>query len=130
VANTDRRKAYQQIINKGPRKSQTAKAKKTKVTEVEVLQQDPGRMPSPDKSSEATNFLGSLMQATIFFDYFEHVAEKTYRGDRVDVKVAKLKSVHPQFHQFCIKADSAVRVLGVAALYMFAVASLIKLVFF
>lgn len=119
---------YRREIDKSSKVSQTANAKKPKTTKIASLSKDPGNTIKSDGHVNGASFFASLLQATIFFDYFEHVANKTYKGDRTDVKILKLKTLHPVFHRWCIRADYCARFLGFIALFVFAAMSAYKLI--
>ena len=122
---------YRKEISKAPRVSNTANAIKAKSTakNAKPLQQDPVRNVVPTNNGDSINFLASLMQATIFFDYFEHVASKTYKGERLDIKIVKLKANHPDFHSWSVFADSVARVLCFTAVLLLVVISAYKVLF-
>lgn len=117
---------YRNEIKNSPKTSQTAKAKKPKTKDNQILNKDPGATSNGTSTNDGINILTSLLQATIFFDYFEHVAHKTYQGGRVDLKIVKLKTVHPYLHIACIVSDFAVRLLGFVAVFALAILTAYK----
>lgn len=105
-----------------------AKPVEPKVKNARNVSVDPGSVVPPQNNHEGINFLSSLLHATIFFDYFEYVANKTYSGNHVETKILKLKTVHPNAHTICLVLDVAVRFIAVAALIIVAIASAYKVV--
>jgi len=119
---------YRKEIDQSPTKTQTAKAKKPKTKNSKALTKDPGSAVSKGSAVEGVTFLASILQATIFFDYFEHVANKTYPNSKSELRVVKLKTVHPVFHDCCTFFDFCARVLAFLALFTLAILSAYKLV--
>ncbi|HEU5187059.1 MAG TPA: hypothetical protein VFT87_01005 [Candidatus Saccharimonadales bacterium] len=108
-------KKYKEEISSSPTKTVVPKKAQTKNSK--KLSADPTGKSQMRGTSDGFNFLSSLLQATLFFDYFEHVAAKTYVGERIDLKVVKLKSLHPRFYKWAIRCDLAVRALAFIALF-------------
>lgn len=107
-------KKYKQEISASPRK--TSAPVKGRASAGKQLKNDPTASQMKG-TGDGFNFLSSLLQATLFFNYFEHVASKTYVGERLDLKVVKLKTLQPRFYSWSIKLDVVVRILAFIALF-------------
>lgn len=115
---TDKIQKYKKTISSSPDRLQSAK--KATASKATPLVSDPGRLPGMHSTNDGFSFLSSALHATFFFDYFEHIANKSYSGGRSDIKILKLKAVHPHFHQCAIKADFCGRIVVYALLVIFA----------
>ena len=109
---------YKRTILNSPAKTETVD--EATASSGRPLHDDPASKSGMQSSGDGFNFLSSALNATFFFDYFEHVANKTYGGGRTDLKVIKLKNVHPRFHQHAIQCDFVGRVAVYVLLVAFA----------
>ena len=114
------RDKYKSEINNSPAQSKAQPKPSTK--SIGKIEQDPSKRVAMQNPNDGYNFLSSLLQATLFFDYFEHVASKSFNGDRTDLKIIKLKATHPRFHSLALRFDFIARILAFLALFSFAVA--------
>lgn len=60
------------------------------------------------------NALWSLLNRSLFFDYFMHVAEHRFLDSDVQVRVQKQKKDHPKWYWFAITMDSIVKIATTA----------------
>lgn len=118
--------AYKKEIAKSPKVPEAASAKKPTVKNEQPLKYDPGAGTFPNHNADGYNFLSSILHATIFFDYFEYVADKTYKGKSIETKIISLKTAHPKFHTLCLSLDFLTRLFALIALSVFAVWSAYK----
>lgn len=109
---------YKSTISSSPKKLKAPV--KAKATKAQTVRHDPALKHGMNGTQDGFNFLSSALQATFFFDYFEHVANKSYAGDRTDIKILKLKAVHPRFHKYAIRSDFFGRVVVYFLLIVFA----------
>lgn len=100
---------YKQTIRKSPRSTEVPT--QGTVSDAKTMYKDPVAKIGMRGPNDGFNFLSSALNATFFFDYFEHVANKTYGGGRMDLKIIKLKTLHPRFHKCAICADFIGRVV-------------------
>lgn len=91
-----RTERYEDIIKQSPKPSVSNNAKVTATAE-EPISSDPIADSAKKADTNGADFLGSLLHAKIFFDYFEYVANRTYKGENLELKIVKLKTVHPYF---------------------------------
>ena len=119
-------KAYKKEIAKSSKVTKTANAKRPRVKNEQQLTNDPATKPLPNHGSDGYNFLASILHATIFFDYFEYVATKSYKGKSIEIKIITLKTAHPKFHTICLFFDFITRLFALLALSVFAVWSVYK----
>lgn len=120
---------YKAILDTADTKK-SGKSRKTTVSasKAEAIVKDPLADSAKQADTNGANFLGSLLHATIFFDYFEYVAGKTYRGDSIEQKVLKLKTVHPNFHKLSVTLDMAVVIIAVVVLIAAAACAIFKVI--
>jgi hypothetical protein len=70
----------------------------------------------PDPSRNGADFLSKYLEASPFIDLFERYAASQYVGKYLQVKVFKLRTVHPGFYRLCMTLDTVVRVIVVGSL--------------
>lgn len=118
---------YEDIIKQSPKPSVGNNAKVTATAE-EPISSDPIADSAKKADTNGADFLGSLLHAKIFFDYFEYVANRTYKGENLELKIVKLKTVHPYFYNICIILDMVVATVAISILMIVATCALCKIV--
>jgi hypothetical protein len=122
-----RTERYEDIIKQSPKPSVSNNAKVTATAE-EPISSDPIADSAKKADTNGADFLGSLLHAKIFFDYFEYVANRTYKGENLELKIVKLKTVHPYFYNICIILDMVVATVAISILMIVATCALCKIV--
>ena len=115
-----------QALAKQPEDSRPKESSYVTVDKANALRGSSLQAPSPTK--DGASFLQSFLNATPLFNLFEYIADHTYGGDRIYLKVAKLKAVHPYFYQTCQWTDAAIRLVVVAILVIIAARAAFKII--
>ena len=119
-----RTERYEDIIKQSPKPSVSNNAKVTATAE-EPISSDPIADSAKKADTNGADFLGSLLHAKIFFEY---VANRTYKGENLELKIVKLKTVHPYFYNICIILDMVVATVAISILMIVATCALCKIV--
>lgn len=122
-----RTERYEEIIKQSPEPSVSNNTKVTATAE-EPISSDPIADSAKKADTNGADFLGSLLHAKIFFDYFEYAANRTYKGENLELKIVKLKTVHPNFYNICIILDMVVATVAISILMIVATCALCKIV--
>ena len=118
---------YKQQIAESPSQS-SVKGEPQSIAKARPFSRDLTGEQTSQGSAVNVDFLKSLLQATFFFDYFEYVANKTYRGDNLELKVVKLKTVHPNMYDACMLGDYVIRLVAAFGLIGLALFGAFKLI--
>jgi hypothetical protein len=90
---------------------------------------------SPEPSSEIPGvaFLTSLSKATLFFDYFCHVAYRRFAHKAAQARVKEMITCHPRVYKTCVGLDLGLRLvlilLVTGAVSAVVIGTIIKTVF-
>ncbi len=87
--------------------------------------------PPPTKVSAEDggfNALWSMLNRSLFFDYFAHVADRKFVDPDPRVRVQKHRSDHPRWYWFAVVADTVVKIATVVIFVGVATALAIKII--
>lgn len=68
------------------------------------------------KSNDGFNLLGTLLETAFFYGLFEFIADRQFTAKTRQLRVAKMRNMHPRIYRWSIRADFLVRVAVVLAI--------------
>lgn len=85
-----------------------------------VRQIDPDQqaltLESEIKTNDGFNLLGILLETAFFYSLFEYIADRQFTSKTRQLRVAKMRNLHPRVYRWVIRFDFGVRVIVVVAI--------------
>lgn len=77
---------------------------------------EPISLGSDIKANDGFNLLGIILETAFFYSLFEYIAVRQFSSKTRQLRIARMRAIHPSVYRWSIRADFAIRVIVVLAI--------------